>query len=48
MVELFADTTYGTTVVLAEVGDGLEVGHQAARQPHRFNIAQGFTLQATT
>jgi hypothetical protein len=33
-------------MVLAEVGDRLEVGSQAPRQPHQFDIALRFALQA--
>lgn len=35
------------TVVVAEVGNGLEVGRQATCEPHAFDVALGFTLQAT-
>ncbi len=46
--ELPADTTNGFAVVLAEVGDGLEVRHQASGQPHQLDVALCFTFEAAT
>jgi hypothetical protein len=34
----------GLAVVLAEIGDGLEVRHQPAGQPHEFDVSLGFLL----
>ena len=44
--ELAADVADGLAVVLAEVGDGLEVRHQAAGQPHQLDVALRLALQA--
>ena len=38
----------GLAVVLTEVGDGLEVRHQAPGQPHQLNVALGLSLKAAT
>ena len=35
----------GVSVVLAKVGDGLEVRRQPAGQPHQFHVALRFTFQ---
>jgi len=37
--ELAADTADGLAVVLAEIGNSLEVRHQSAGQPHQFDVA---------
>lgn len=34
-----------TSIVMAEVGDGLEVENQLASQPHQLDIATGLALQ---
>ena len=44
--EFAANLADGRAVVLAEIGDGLEIGGEAARQPHRLNIALAFPLEA--
>src|SRR6202035_5008725 len=44
--ELAAYSADGRAVVLAEIGDRLEVRHQSAGQPHEFDIALGLTFQA--
>ncbi|KES24287.1 hypothetical protein FG99_11055 [Pseudomonas sp. AAC] len=46
--ELPADTTNGFAVVLAEVGDGLEVRCQASGQLHQIDAALRLTLQPAT
>ena len=33
-------------VVLAEIGNGLEIRHEASGQPHQFDVALGLPLQA--
>ena len=43
--ELAAGGADCLTVVLAEVGDGLEVGHQPASQPDQLDVALCFPLQ---
>jgi hypothetical protein len=43
--ELAAGGADRITVVLAEVGDGLEVGRQEAQEPHEFHIAVGFLFE---
>jgi hypothetical protein len=43
--ELAADLADGLAVVPAEVGYGLEVGHQAAGQPNQLDIALALPLQ---
>ena len=45
--ELTADATDRGAVVLPEVGNGLEVRHQATGQPHQFNVALRFPFQAS-
>ena len=42
-----ADLADGAAIVLAEIGDGLVVGRQAARQPHHLNVASGLALEPT-
>jgi hypothetical protein len=44
--ELAADLADGLAIVLAEVGYGLEVRHQAAGQPNQFDVALALALQA--
>src|SRR4029077_17231085 len=44
--ELAADPADGLTIVLAEVGYGLEVRHQAAGQPNQLDVALALPLQA--
>ena len=44
--ELTADAADCFAVVFAEVGDGLEIGHQTPGQPHQFDIAVGLFLKA--
>src|ERR1700691_5583735 len=44
--ELTADLADGLTIVLAEVGYGLEVGHQATGQPNQLNVTLALPLQA--
>src|SRR5687768_9871538 len=44
--ELGADLTDGPAAVLAEVGDGLVIGGQAAGEPHQLDIATGLAFQA--
>lgn len=46
--ELPADTTNGVAIVLAEVGDGLEVRCQAPGQPHQLDVALCLTFKAAT
>ena len=43
--ELFADTADCLAVVLAKVGNGLEVRHQPTGQPHQFNVTSRFPLK---
>ena len=43
--ELAADPEDRKAMVLAEVGDGLVIRHQAARQPHDFHVASSFPFQ---
>ena len=43
--ELAAHGADGATVVLAEVGDGLEVGREPPGQPHQLEIALRFALE---
>ncbi len=43
--ELAAHGADGAAVVLAEVGDGLEVGRQPPGEPHQLDIALRFALQ---
>src|SRR6476619_2827957 len=43
--ELAADPADGLTIVLAEVGYGLEVRHQAAGQPNQLDVALALPLQ---
>ncbi len=43
--EFATDFADGRAVVLAEIGDGLEVRRQAARQPHDFDVALAFPLK---
>src|SRR5207247_7325142 len=45
--ELAADLADGLAIVLAEVGYGLEVRHQAAGQPTQLDVALAFSLQAS-
>ncbi|MNQ60182.1 hypothetical protein D3C85_744530 [compost metagenome] len=45
--KLAADAPDGFAVVFAEVGDGLEVRHQATGQPHQFDIALRLALKAS-
>src|ERR1700692_4699069 len=44
--ELATDLADGLAVVLAEVGYGLEVRHQASGQPNQFDVALALSLQA--
>src|SRR5882757_6072530 len=44
--ELTADPAGGLAVVLAEIGNRLEVRHQATSQPHQLDVALALTLQA--
>src|SRR3954447_16222413 len=44
--ELAANPADGLAIVLAEVGYGLEVRHQAAGQPNQFDVALALPLQA--
>src|SRR6187431_2813594 len=44
--ELAADLADGLAIVLAEVGYGLEVRHQAAGQPNQLDVTLALTLQA--
>src|SRR5438132_3766638 len=44
--ELAANPADGLAIVLAEVGYGLEVRHQAASQPNQLDVALAFSLQA--
>jgi hypothetical protein len=44
--ELAAPLADGWPVVFAEVGNGLEVGHQANGQPHELDVALGLAFQA--
>ncbi len=46
--EFATDVTDRLAVVLAKVGDGLEVRRQAPGQPHQLNIALGLAFQAPT
>lgn len=43
--ELFANAPDCLAIVFVEVGYGLEVGHQATRQPHEFNVALCFAFK---
>ena len=43
--ELPAHFADGRAVMFAEIGDGLEVWREAARQPHRLDIALAFPLE---
>ena len=43
--ELRADRADCRAIVAAEIGDGLEIGHQAACQPHQFDVALGFSFK---
>jgi hypothetical protein len=43
--ELRTSRADGWPVVAAEVGDGLEVGHQAASEPHQLEITLGLALE---
>src|SRR5438552_2859138 len=45
--ELAANPADGLAIVLAEVGYGLEVRHQAAGQPNQLDVALAFSLQAS-
>src|SRR6185369_11839743 len=45
--ELATDVADGGAVVLAEVGDGLEVGGQATGEPHQFDVALCLAFQAS-
>src|SRR5205823_4338922 len=45
--ELAANPADGLAIVLAEVGYGLEVRHQAASQPNQLDVALAFSLQAS-
>jgi hypothetical protein len=45
--EAAADVADAVTVVVPEVGDGLEVRRQAARQPYQLHVALALVLQAT-
>ena len=45
--EATADVADALAVVVAEVGDGLEVGRQAPGQPHDLDVALGLALEAT-
>ncbi len=42
--EFAANFADGRAIVLAEIGDGFEIRSQAARQPHRLDIALAFPL----
>lgn len=44
--ELSADIADRLAIVFAEVGNGLEVWREPVGQPHPFDVALGFTLQA--
>ncbi|MND42846.1 hypothetical protein D3C80_336300 [compost metagenome] len=44
--KLTADALNGFAVVFAEVGDGLEVRHQATGQPHQFDVALRLAFKA--
>ena len=44
---LTADPPDRRAVVLAEVGDGFDIGRQPTAEPDQFEIALGFPLQAT-
>jgi len=44
--ELAADLADRLAIVLAEVGDGLEIRHQAAGQPNQLDVALTLPLQA--
>jgi hypothetical protein len=46
--ELPTDVSDADAIVLAEVGNRLEVRCQPASQPHQLNVALGFALQAAT
>ncbi len=43
--ELRTSRTDGRSIVAAEVGDGLEVRHQAAGQPHQLEVALGLSFE---
>src|SRR5215217_9086953 len=43
--ELAADLADGLAIVLAEVGYGLEVGHQPAGQPNQLDVALALPFQ---
>ena len=43
--KLGTDLADGAAVVLAEVGDRLVIGNQAAREPHHLNVAPSLTLK---
>lgn len=45
--EALAEVADAQSVVVAEVGDGLEVGSDPAGQPHQFSTALSFTLQSS-
>ena len=45
--ELTADLADGLSIVLTEVGYGLEVRHQPARQPNQFDVALALPFQPT-
>ena len=44
--ELAAGRPDRWSVVLAKIGDGLEIRHQASGQPHQFDVTLGLPLQA--
>ncbi|MOA00449.1 hypothetical protein D3C78_1198110 [compost metagenome] len=46
--ELPTDAADCLAVILAEVGDGFEVRHQAPGQPHQLDVALRFALEAST
>lgn len=45
--ELTTDAAYSGSVVLAKIGDGLEVRSQSAREPDQFKIAFRLAFQAS-
>lgn len=45
--ELAAGRPDRWSVVLAEIGDGLEIWHEAPGQPHQFDVTLGLSLQAS-
>jgi hypothetical protein len=45
--ELAADGADRLPIVTAEIGNGLEVRGELARQPHQLDVARGFSLEGT-